>query len=143
MTDDEFRVGGLDHVELTVPDRYEAADWYNETLGFEIVEEFEDWAELSAYPLMISCDSGDTMLALFEGSPSDTRGGFRRIAFEVSGENFRRFRERLQRITDTDRGKARSVTDLERAYSVFFSDPYGHSLEVTTYDYEFVSETLE
>jgi hypothetical protein len=29
-----------------------------------------------------------------------------------------------------------SIVDHEQAYSVYFSDPYGHCLELTTYDYE-------
>ncbi|MDS0277652.1 VOC family protein [Halomicroarcula sp. S1AR25-4] len=73
MTDDGFLVGSLDHVELSVPDRYEAADWYNEALGFEIVEEFEHWADLRAYPLMTSSDDGNTMLALFKRPPIEYR----------------------------------------------------------------------
>ena len=34
-------MGTLDHIHLMVPDRYEAARWYVENLGFEIVEEYE------------------------------------------------------------------------------------------------------
>lgn len=143
MTDDGFQVGSIDHVELSVPDRYEAADWYNEALGFEIVEEFEHWADLSAYPLMISSDDGNTMLALFKGTPSNGSGGFQRVAFETSGENFLRFRERSEEIPNIDARGQRNVIDFGRAYSVFFSDPYGHSFEVTTYDYEFVSKKLD
>jgi len=142
MTDDGFQVGGIDHVELSVPDRYEAADWYKVALGLEIVEEFEHWADLSAYPLMISSDGGDTMLALFKRSLSDQTGGFQRVAFETSGPNFLQFRERLENISNIDATKARNVTDFGSAYSVFFSDPYGHSFEVTTYDYDFVSDRL-
>jgi catechol 2,3-dioxygenase-like lactoylglutathione lyase family enzyme len=33
MTENTFRVDGIDHVELSVPDRYDAAEWYNEVLG--------------------------------------------------------------------------------------------------------------
>jgi hypothetical protein len=29
-----------------------------------------------------------------------------------------------------------SVVDHDKAYSVYFSDPYGHRLEVTTYDHD-------
>lgn len=32
-----FRVEQIDHVELYVPDRYQAADWYHSVLGLEIV----------------------------------------------------------------------------------------------------------
>lgn len=143
MTDDGFQVDGIDHVELSVPDRYEAADWYNEALGFEIVEEFEHWAERGGYPLMVSSDGGDTMLALFEGTPSNGRGGFQRVAFRTDGEGFLAFLDRLDAIPDISTGGARNVTDLGSAYSVFFSDLYGYSFEVTTYEYEFVSDQLD
>lgn len=142
MTDDGFQAGSIDHVELIVPDRYEAADWYRDALGLEIVEEFEHWADRSGYPLMISSDSGDTMLALFKGTPSDGNGGFQRVAFKMTGENFLQFRDRLEEIPNIDQAEHRNVADFDSAYSVFLSDPYGHSLEVTTYDYEFVSEIL-
>lgn len=141
MTEDDFSVGGIDHVELTVPDRYEAASWYDEALGFEVVEEFEHWAARSAYPLMISSDGGDTMLALFGGNRSGDDGGFRQVAFRADGEEFLQFLDRLRSTPDID-GRG-GVMDFESAYSVFFTDPYGHAYEVTTYDYAFVSDELD
>ncbi|PSP33802.1 hypothetical protein BRC63_09800 [Halobacteriales archaeon QH_10_70_21] len=142
MSDDGVRVDGIDHVELAVPDRYEAAEWYGDVLGFEIVDEFEDWAELGAYPLMISSDGGDTTLALFRGTPSDGRGGFRRVAFRTAGEEFLAFLDRLDSVPAVDATGARNVSDFGSAYSVFFSDPHGYPLEVTTYDYDVVSDEL-
>lgn len=143
MTDDGFRVDGIDHVELSVPDRYEAADWYDEALGFEIVDEFEHWAERRGYPLMVSSDDGDTMLALFEGAPSTGSGGFQRVAFRTSGEGFLEFLDRLDSIPDIRTDGPRRVSDFGSAYSVFFSDPFGYAFEVTTYNYEFVSDQLD
>ena len=32
-----FKVLQIDHVELFVPDRYEAARWYERTLGLQVV----------------------------------------------------------------------------------------------------------
>ena len=37
----EFSVDQIDHVELFVPDRYEAAKWYDEILGIKIDEKLE------------------------------------------------------------------------------------------------------
>ena len=34
------------------------------------------------------------------------------------------------------------VSDHHKAYSVYFSDPYGNRYEVTTYDYEYVTNKL-
>lgn len=142
MTEDTFRVDGIDHVELSVPDRYDAAEWYDEALGLEVVEEFEHWADLSAYPLMISSDGGDTMLALFTGRRSGGGGGFRRVAFRTTGEDFLTFVDRLGSIPEIDASGEGDITDFGRAYSVFFTDPYGHDFEVTTYDYAQVSGRL-
>jgi catechol 2,3-dioxygenase-like lactoylglutathione lyase family enzyme len=47
-----FRVLQIDHVELFVPDRHEAARWYERVLGLQIVPEYEPWAT-GGGPLMI------------------------------------------------------------------------------------------
>lgn len=52
-----FRVLQIDHVELFVPDRHEAAEWYRRTLGLEIVPGYQDWAADPGGPLMISSDN--------------------------------------------------------------------------------------
>ena len=137
-----FRVLQIDHVELFVPDRHEAADWYRRILGLEIVPGYEAWAADRSGPLMISSDDGNTKLALFEGQPPASRptAGFHRVAFRVNAAAFMDF---LQRLTDwplkdhQDRPVTpQSVVDHEKSYSIYFSDPYGHRLEVTTYEYE-------
>ncbi len=92
MQPSDFKVGPIDHVELFVPDRYEAARWYGQTLGLQILSGLEDWA-VPGGPLMISSDGGHTMLALFEddsrGSPSTA--GDHRVAFRVDGAAFVHF----------------------------------------------------
>ena len=55
-----FRVDQIDHVELFVPDRDEAAAWYRDVLGLEVVAAFAHWADDPAGPLMISPDGGST-----------------------------------------------------------------------------------
>jgi catechol 2,3-dioxygenase-like lactoylglutathione lyase family enzyme len=142
MTEESGRVDGIDHVELTVPDRYDAAAWDNETRGLEIVDEFEHWANQSGYPLMISSDGGDTMLAVFAGRRSDGGGGFRCVAVRTTGEDFLPFVDRLASMPEIDACGEAAITDFGRAYAVFFTDPYGHPLEVTTDDYERVSRRL-
>ncbi len=137
-----FRVLQIDHVELFVPDRQEAAGWYQRVLGLEVVAEYQEWTADRGGPLMLSGDDGNTKLALFEGPPQASRptAGFDRVAFRVNANDFVDF---LQRLTDRplkdDRDRpvtADSVVDHSKAYSVYFSDPYGHRLEVTTYEYE-------
>ena len=132
----------IDHVELFVPDRREAAKWYQRALGLEVVPEYEHWASDPRGPLMISSDGGDTKLALFEGTPQGSRetAGFHLVAFRMDAENFLGFLDRLsslelmnhrgQRVTGA------MVSDHTAAWSVYFNDPYGHRLEVTTYEYD-------
>jgi catechol 2,3-dioxygenase-like lactoylglutathione lyase family enzyme len=145
---DRFRVLQLDHVELFVPNRYEAASWYQRVLGLEIVPEYREWADDPHGPLMISSDDGSTKLALFEGQPQDSRptAGFHLVAFRVDAEGFLAFLRQLgeAKLRD-DRDRlltAGAVRDHQKAYSVYFCDPYGHRLEVTTYDYERTREAL-
>jgi catechol 2,3-dioxygenase-like lactoylglutathione lyase family enzyme len=139
----------IDHVELFVPDRYEAAAWYRRVLGFEILPNYEHWAANPAGPLMISSDGGSTKLALFEGRPQESRAtaGFHRVAFRVDADGFAACLRRLHELKITDeRGQpitVDSAVDHGQAYSVYFSDPYGHHLEVTTYDYDATGAKLK
>jgi catechol 2,3-dioxygenase-like lactoylglutathione lyase family enzyme len=132
----------IDHVELFVPNRYEAADWYHRVLGLAIVPEHESWAADPGGPLMISSDGGSTKLALFEGPPpgAGMRSGFRRVAFRTDARGFRAFLRRAVELglgdTEGRRINAGAVVDHEQAFSIYFSDPYGHPLELTTYDHE-------
>jgi len=137
-----FRVSQIDHVEVFVPDRYEAAEWYKRTLGLDIVPGYQQWAANPRGPLMISSDDGSTKLALFEGQPQESgpMSGWHLVAFRVDADGFLEFVTRLaDRPLIDHQGRpvtVDSVADHEKAYSVYFSDPYGHRLELTTYDYE-------
>lgn len=143
-----FRVDQLDHVELFVPDRRQAAAWYQRVLGLTIVPEYEHWADDLRGPLMISSDGGSTKLALFEGTPQGSRetAGFHLVAFRVGAVDFLRFLNRLADLDLVDaRGRpatADSAVDHAGAYSLYFRDPFGHRLELTTYDYEQVKARL-
>jgi catechol 2,3-dioxygenase-like lactoylglutathione lyase family enzyme len=131
----------IDHVELFVPNRYEAADWYDRVLGLAIVPEYEDWAADPRGPLMISNDGGSTKLALFESPVAErgASGGFRRVAFRTDTQGLREFLRRAAGEGLTVNGRplaADAVVNHGLAFSVYFTDPYGHELELTTYDYQ-------
>jgi len=132
MNSDVFRVLQIDHVELFVPDRQAAAAWYENVLGLIPVPEAEQWAKDPEGPLMISPDHGKTMLALFQGTPQGERptDGFHRVAFRVDAEDFLAF---VDRIKEMKIGPTR-IRDHDQAISIYFDDPYGHHLEVTTYE---------
>ena len=142
-------VSQIDHVEMFVPDRHEAADWYGRVLGFRIVPGFEHWAVDPQGPLMISSDNGNTKLALFEGLPQGSRptSGFHLVAFGVDSAGFLRFLERLADLNLVDdRGRVvtpRLAVDHDQSFSIYFCDPYGHRLEVTTYEHVETRRALE
>ena len=116
-------------------------------LGLQVVPECEPWA-VDGGPLMISSDGGSTKLALFEGQPaaSAQTAAFRRVAFRVTAGGFAAFLQRLPDLALTDSRRQavapRSVVDHQQAYSIYFDNPYGHLLEVTTYDYDETSAWL-
>lgn len=132
-----FRVEQIDHVELFVPDRDAAATWYKEVLGLEPVPKAAAWAVDPGGPLMISSDGGRTMVALFKGEPQGTHPavGFRRLAFRVDAAGFLAFAARAKTLgLGAGKGPAR-IVDHTTAFSIYFSDPYGNDLEVTTYEH--------
>lgn len=145
MSEPRFRVDSIDHVELYVPDQRRAAAWYGEVLGLRVVEEFEHWA--AGGPLMVATASGSTMLALFAGQPGHRHGltpDFRRVAFRVGAEAFVDFMERLPEMEleaeDGAHLTAADVVDHGASLSAYFEDPWGHLLELTTYEPDRVRE---
>ena len=143
-----FQVEQIDHVELTVSDRYEAAEWYRRVFGLEIVPEFKFWAEDPRGPLMISTPHGNTKLALFAGEPqgSQRNVGYHLVAFRVGAEAFINFVDLLPSLNLQNQAgeslTAAHVTDHQRAFSIYFCDPHGNQLELTTYDHEQVKRRL-
>ena len=145
----EFRVDSIDHVELFVPDRRAAAEWYERALGLAICSDFEFWADDPRGPLMIATADGRSKLALFAGTPGDLREttpAYRRVAFRVDADGFAAFVRSVgdRDLRDADGGvlSALSVVDHQSALSVYFRDPWGHALEVTTYDVESARSAL-
>ena len=132
----------LDHVELFVPDRAKAAEWYGRVLDCRPVSGTEHWADDPRGPLMLSPDGGRTKLALFVGEPQGGRptAGFHRVAFRVRGAEWLAFVSRLRGLGGSGEGRAARVVDHGSAWSVYFSDPFGHHLEVTTYDADLVRD---
>jgi catechol 2,3-dioxygenase-like lactoylglutathione lyase family enzyme len=147
-----FQVDQMDHVEFFVPDREAAARWYAATLGLAKVAAHADWAADPGGPLMIGSvrggGGGGAMLALFAGEPRGDRptAGFHRVAFRVDGPTFLAFLEHVKDhpVHDDDGRELRAVTPkhLTQAFSCYFNDPWGHRLELTTYDADFVRERL-
>lgn len=125
-----FRTEGLDHVALAVRDVAASARWYGDVLGLE--RRFaEVWGDFPA----VVC-AGPTCLALFpvgtdHPQPPPPRGtlAVRHVAFRVDRENFARAQVALGTW-----GIPYTTADHAAALSVYFTDPDGHALEITTYE---------
>jgi catechol 2,3-dioxygenase-like lactoylglutathione lyase family enzyme len=123
---------GIDHVAMSVRDVAAAADWYIDVLGFERRHE----GMWEGIPVFIG--KGTTAIALFpvrsrETSTTPERGGVRilHLAFRANRKSFRAAQEELKQ-----RGIKFEFQDHEISHSIYFSDPDGHQLEITTYDLE-------
>jgi len=127
-----FELEGLDHVALAVRDVERSAAWYIEVLGFE--RRFEGmWGGI---PVFIA--QGKTALALFPAnsdqtnpSPSRPRTGMLHLALRADRKNFLAAQRDL-----TSRGIAFHFQDHEISHSIYFRDPDGIELEITTYELE-------
>jgi catechol 2,3-dioxygenase-like lactoylglutathione lyase family enzyme len=124
-----LRVEGIDHVALTVRDVARSVAWYQDVLGLERRYEAV-WGD---FPAVVG--AGTTSLALFPArvpDPAPPVGdalSVRHVAFRVDRDTFERARRELEA-----RGLAPTFQDHAAAHSLYFSDPDGYALEITTYD---------
>lgn len=125
-----FRTQGIDHVALAVRDVRSSARWYAEVLGFQRLHE-EAWGD---FPAVVG--NGTTAVALFpvEGEPPKPRPGrdviaMRHLAFRVDRANFTAAKAALS-------GRGIEFTEQHHGISesIYFLDPDGHELEITTYE---------
>jgi catechol 2,3-dioxygenase-like lactoylglutathione lyase family enzyme len=125
-----IEVEGIDHVALSVRDVEASAQWYAELLGLE--RRYEGMWE--GVPVFIG--KGTTALALFprrsnEESVAASRGGagMLHLAFRANRKNFLHAQGELR-----ERGIPFGFQDHEISHSIYFVDPDGHKLEITTYE---------
>ena len=119
----------IDHVALAVSDVERSAQWYVDVLGFERRYE-EVWG---GYPVFVG--KGNTAIALFpargaaRSKPSDHAIRMLHFAFRADRKNFVAAQRELKR-----RGIKFEFQDHEISHSIYFRDPDGHELEITTYE---------
>src|SRR5438093_12856063 len=123
-----MQLEGIDHVAVGVRDVEHSAKWYIEVLGFERLYE----GVWNGVPTFVG--KGNTGLALFPASqetkPLDRRDiRMLHLAFRASRENFLAAQRELE-----ERGIKFEFKDHEISHSIYFRDPDGHALEITTYE---------
>lgn len=117
---------GIDHVALSVRDVQKAAQWYIDVLGFE--KRYDGMWD--GVPVFIG--KGTTALALFPAKSNEpVRGDIRmlHLAMRANRKNFLVAQDELKQ-----RGIKFEFQDHEISHSIYFRDPDGHHLEITTYD---------
>jgi len=125
-----FELEGLDHVALAVEDVERSAAWYIEVLGFK--RRFQGmWGGV---PVFVAKDK--TALALFpaeKGQRNKSSGRFRgeilHLALRADRKNFEAAQYQLE-----SRGIIFHFQDHEVSHSIYFRDPDGIALEITTYE---------
>jgi catechol 2,3-dioxygenase-like lactoylglutathione lyase family enzyme len=123
-------VEGIDHIALAVRDVTASAQWYQDVLGLE--RRYQDvWGD---YPAVVG--AGTTALALFPvetaaplPSPGRNVLTMRHVAFRADAANFARCQLEL-----TQKQIAFEFQDHGISHSIYFHDPDGHQIEITTYD---------
>src|SRR5262245_38221823 len=121
---------GIDHVAVGVRDIERSASWYVDVLGFERLHA----GMWNGVPTFIG--KGNTAIALFPATHEAKRSAHREIrmlhlAFRANRKNFLAAQQELQK-----RGIKFEFQDHEISHSIYFHDPDGHQLEITTYDLE-------
>ena len=127
-----LKVEGIDHVALAVRDVERSIRWYGEVLGLE--RRYANvWGDVPAF-----IGAGPTALALFPVRGDATAAklpperdtiAMLHLAFRVDAAGFGRAKDEL-----TQRGIAWEFQDHEVSHSIYFEDPDGHQLEITTYE---------
>ncbi|MEJ6394001.1 VOC family protein [Gymnodinialimonas sp. 2305UL16-5] len=127
----------IDHVHIEVADRDRAADWYRRVLGLRRDPDLAVWADDPMGPLILQAGDGQPALSLFaRGCAPPSRDTT--IAFRMDGAAFAGFLARLPDLqlskTDGPPVTPADVVDHGPSHSIYFADPDGNRLEVTTYD---------
>jgi len=125
-----FALEGIDHVALAVLDVPASVRWFEDVLGLKRWHQ-DAWGDSPAV-----VGAGTTALALFRvqsDAPEPPPGrhvlAMRHIAFRADAENFARAQRDLAK-----RKILFTFQDHGISHSIYFRDPNGHEIEITTYE---------
>ena len=126
-----FTLQQIDHVALAVTDLQKSIAWYQDVLGLERRYRAA-WGDC---PAMLC--AGSTCVALFPLRPAESsartsgsaQATMRHLAFRATYADLLEAEKNLE-----ERGIPFEFQDHRIAHSIYFVDPDGHQLEITTYD---------
>ena len=126
-----FTLQQIDHVALMVTDLEKSIAWYQDALGLERRYR-EAWGDC---PAMLC--AGSTCVALFPLRPAESSARtigsaqpmMRHLAFRATYADLLEAEKNLQ-----ERGIPFEFRNHGISHSIYFADPDGHQLEITTYD---------
>jgi catechol 2,3-dioxygenase-like lactoylglutathione lyase family enzyme len=122
-------IEALDHVGLNVADVDRSIAWYQDVLGLTRVHQ-DVWGDFPA--VLVAGGSG---VALFPSEGTSTSAPSR-DGTDMSHVGFRTSRRGLEQAKAEirDRGIDYHEGDYGIAWSIYFDDPDGHQIEITTYE---------
>ena len=121
-----IRLEQIDHVALRCASLEVTKAWYIETLGFEHVFP----GQWSGVPIFLRL--GSTFITLFPQKGDEQASGGRVWHFAFRAATYADFQSAQTELQA--RGVSFQFRDHEIAHSIYFSDPDGVLLEITTYD---------
>jgi catechol 2,3-dioxygenase-like lactoylglutathione lyase family enzyme len=121
---------GLDHVAIAVADVERSQDFYESVLGLERVH--EEWE----MPVVLAANGSGLAVFDRELHPSSTPDDVEPPAVRILHIAFRLGREGFDeaRVSLRERGIETRFSDHGISHSLYFEDPDGHQIELTTYD---------
>lgn len=122
----EIRTQGLDHVALSVRDLAASERWYRAVLGLERVH-----ADVWDIPVFLVAEGSGLALFSARGDEASDEPAVRilHIAFRVDRAGFEAAQQALH-----EREIPIRLEDHGVSHSLYFRDPDGHRLELTTYE---------
>jgi catechol 2,3-dioxygenase-like lactoylglutathione lyase family enzyme len=125
-----FTLERIDHVAITVSNVDNSVKWYKDVLGLE--QYYKDsW---DGVPTMMG--KGGTCIALFKVKgdnplppPERDTLAMMHLAFRANMKNFMEAQKMLE-----EKGIKFEFADHDISHSIYFKDPDGHEIEITTYE---------